>query len=267
MPRKITLIGAGNMGGAILTGLLNSQNFSSQSITISVHTESHAKNLEENLGVTTYTDNCQAVTEADLVILAVKPYQLDEVITEIKPHLKANCLLVSIATGYSLQQAEKDLGSQIKFARVMPNLPAQIGQGVSALAPNHNISADDLEFIQSVFATIGLVEIIAETQLDAITGLSGSSPALIFMMIEAMADAGVNKGLSRDQALKLASQAVAGSAAMISQENLHPEVLKDRVCTPAGTTIDLVRQAEKDNFRSTVQEAIIAAIDKSSSLS
>lgn len=267
MNKNITILGAGNMGRAIIHGLLSADIVNPQQLKASVHTEALAKELQDALSISVFHSNREAIKEADIIILAVKPYVLPQVIEEIKPLISKETRLISIATGFTLEDAKDAFGPQVKFTRVMPNLAAQVGESMSGIAPNSNLSPSDIEDVQTIFDAIGKSEIVTEKQLDAVTGVSGSSPTLVFMMIEAMADAGVAKGLTRQQALTFAKQAIRGAATVALHSDEHPEALKDRVCTPSGTSIAVVREAEKGNFRSVIQEAIITGIETSEKLS
>lgn len=264
--QSIAIIGIGNMGSAILNGLVKSDTIDSQQIRASRANPQKAKEDSATYGIPVLTDNIETAKGADVVILAVKPYLIKGVIDEIKPVLAEDTLIVSVATGYSLADATDQLGDSAKFARVMPNIPAQVGVGVSGVVFNDQLSDEEKDRILSILNTFGSAETLTESQLDAFTGIAGSSPAIIFMIIEAMADAGVAKGLTRAQALAFAKQAVKGAAQLSIESNLHPAALKDAVCTPGGTTIEEVRKAEALNLRSTITETIIAGIEKSESM-
>lgn len=267
MNKNLTVIGAGNMGTAIIKGILSKQVISPNYVTATTHNDAKIKEISKIYPINVFTDNKIACQNAQIVILAVKPYILPGVIEEIKSILPKETLILSIVTGYTLQDAENDLGKDVHFARIMPNLAAQVGESMSGIVPNANLNSDHLDDIVTLFNAIGQTAIISEAQLDTVTGLSGSSPTLVFMMIEAMADAGVRHGLPREEALQFATQAIKGAATFASESTLHPEALKDQVCTPSGTSIEVVREAEKQHFRSAVQEAIIAGIEKAHQLS
>lgn len=264
--KKIAIIGLGNMGSAILNGLVKSDEIDNQQLVASRANAEKAAADSAKYGFPILTDNKETAKDADVIILAVKPYLIRDVIDEIKPTLTDETIVISVATGYSLSQASSQLGTSTKFARVMPNIPAQVGEGVSGVVYNDNLSEDDKTLIMQVLHTFGSAEQLTENQLDAFTGIAGSSPAIIFMIIEAMADAGVAKGLTRPQALAFAKQAVKGSAQLAIESDLHPGALKDAVCTPGGTTIEEVRTAESMNLRATIIETMIAGIEKSESL-
>lgn len=262
MNNKITFIGAGNMGGAMIRGLINASFFNPEDITATSKTQGTRQILRDELGIETSGHNNEAVKEADVVVLAVKPYLITEVITEIKASLKPNVIIISIATGFTLDDFTNLLGAKTKFVRAMPNTPVQVGLGASGIVPNNNLTPADKQYILNLFKTFGEAEMVSELQLNAVTGVSGSSPTLIYMIIEAMADAAVQQGLSRAQGLKLAAQTVKGAAEMVLQTGKHPGELKDMVCTPGGTSIEVVRTAEQLGLRTTIIESIIAGAEK-----
>lgn len=263
MNKKIAIIGAGNMGSAMIRGLVKTKFLPPQNITAADRTTGTLQVLRDDLSIEATNNNAEAVKDADVIILAVKPYLVGHVIAEIQPNLKENVIVTSIATGFSLADAADALGEHIKFARAMPNTAVQVGLGMTGIVPNDNLTAEDQKYLLSLFQTFGYAEMVSEAQLDAVTGVSGSSPTLVFMMIEAMADAAVSQGLTREQSLNFAAQAVKGAAEMVLQTGKHPGELKDAVCTPGGTSIEEVRVAENLNLRGTVMAAIIAGIEKS----
>lgn len=264
--KKIAIIGLGNMGTAIMNGLVKSDEIDNQQLVGSRANPEKAEADSAKYNLAILTDNKEAVKNADVIILAVKPYLIKEVVDEIKPVITDETIIISVATGYSLADAAGQLGANAKFARVMPNIPAQVGEGISGVVYNEHLTVPDQTLIMQILHTFGSAEQLTESQLDAFTGIAGSSPAIIFMIIEAMADAGVAKGLTRPQALAFAKQAVKGAAQLAIESDLHPGALKDAVCTPGGTTIEEVRTAEAMNLRSTIIETMIAGIEKSESL-
>lgn len=266
MNKKIAVIGAGNMGSAMIRGLVKTNFLPAKNITAADRTTGTLQVLRDELSIEATNNNGEAVKDADVIILAVKPYLIGCIIEEIRPNLKHDTIVTSIATGFSLTDAADALGEDIKFARAMPNTAVQVGLGMTGIVPNENLTAEDQKYLLALFQAFGYAEIVSESQLDAVTGVSGSSPTLVFMMIESMADAAVSQGLTRDQSLNFAAQAVKGAAEMVLQTGKHPGELKDAVCTPGGTSIEEVRVAEKLNLRGTVAEAIIAGIKKSAQL-
>lgn len=217
-------------------------------------------------GVTPSEDNKTLAKWADILFLAVKPNVIYSVIDEIKKEVNPNTIIVSIAAGQSIEKIEKAFGKKIKLVRVMPNTPALVGEGMSALVPNSNLAEDELAVICNIFKVLGKAEIVSESMMDAVTAVSGSSPAYIFMIIEAMADGAVMGGLPRDKAYTFAAQAVLGSAKMVLETGTHPAELKDSVCSPAGTTIEAVKVLEERGLRSAVIEAMQACMEKSKKL-
>ena len=267
MDKKIAVIGTGNMGKAIIQGLVSHSNDSLNSITASTRTDQEAQNIQEEFGINLFTNNQLAAKNSDIIILAVKPYLLEEVITEIIPIISQHTLIISIAAGFTIGQAEELLGGNQPFIRAMPNLAAQVGESMTGIVENSSCSDTDINDAITIFNAIGRTEMVTEDLLHAVIGVSGSSPTLVFMLIQAMADSGVANGLTREQSLKLATQMVKGCATYLEQSDTHPEKLKDNVCTPGGTSIQMVLEAEKQNYRHTIQSAIQAGIDKSKELS
>ena len=256
---KYGFIGAGNMGRAIIDGILKSKIATPSDITAA---DANKKSLE-NLNA---ADNAAVAKQSDLLFLCVKPQVLYSVIAEIKDCVTENTVVVSIVAGQSIKAIENAFGKKIKLVRVMPNTPALVGEGMAALSPNANVTDTDLKSVLDVFSSLGKAEVVSEKLMDAVTAVSGSSPAYVFMFIEAMADAAVQGGMPRNQAYTFAAQAVLGSAKMVLETGKHPAVLKDMVCSPAGTTIDAVAELEKYGFRSAVIEAMKSCIDKSKEL-
>lgn len=259
---KISFIGCGNMGKAMLGGLISSKKVNPEDITATAKTSSTLEDIRNKFHINTLQNNVEAVNWADIVILAVKPYIYDEVLMEIKDYLKGK-ILVTIAAGKSIAQIEAITGRDIKLLRTMPNTPALVGEAITAFCPNSNIIERDLTLLQDIFQGFGKTEIIDEKQMDAFIGICGSSPAYVFMFIEALADAGVKEGLPRAKAYKLASQAVLGSAKMVLESGKHPGELKDMVCSPSGTTIEAVAALEENGFRNAVIKAVERCSDKS----
>ena len=262
---KIGFIGNGNMGGAILEGILKNKLAKPEDITVSDINEKGLEQSKEKYGINVTTDNT-AAAKSDLIFLAVKPNVVYRVIDEIKSYITENTLVISIAAGQSIEKLEKAFGKEIKLVRVMPNTPALIGEGMSGICVNENVNDDEMKIVLDIFNSLGRGEIIDEHMMDAVTGVSGSSPAYVFMLIEAMADAAVQGGLPRAKAYTFAAQAVLGSAKMVLETGKHPGELKDMVCSPSGTTIDAVAVLENENFRGAVIKAIKACIDKSRSM-
>ena len=205
--------------------------------------------------------------QSDIVILAVKPYQLDDVLADIRDYIDEDTVVVSIAAGRTISSIESALISvkvvgKLRVFRAMPNTPALVGEGMTGIAPGTNVTEADYDCVLEIFNSFGRAQIISESDIEIITGLSGSSPAYVYMMIEAMADAAVEQGFTRDKAYLFASQAVLGSAKMVRDTGKHPGELKDAVTSPGGTTIAGVRALEEGAFRAVVADSIRAAIEK-----
>ncbi|WP_040214739.1 pyrroline-5-carboxylate reductase [Clostridium polynesiense] len=262
---KIAFIGSGNMGGAMIGGMIKSGKVSPKDITATAKSRETLIKIKKDMGVNTELSNIEAVKQSDIIVLAVKPYVYDEVLMEIKDYLKDK-ILITIAAGKSISQIEAVAGEDIKLLRTMPNTPALVGEGITALCPNKNIDDKELDVLQDILQSFGKTEIIEENQMDAFIGICGSSPAYVFMFIEALADAGVKEGLPRAKAYKLASQAVLGSAKMVLDSGRHPGELKDMVCSPKGTTIEAVAALEEFGFRNSVIKAVERCSEKSRSM-
>lgn len=266
MNKKIGFIGCGNMGKAMLGALVNSDNIKREDIIVSTKSEYSAKNINKEFGVKTTVVNAEVAEESNVLFLAVKPYFFKAVIEEIKDIISDDAIIISIAAGVTIAQIEEWFGRKVKVVRTMPNTPALVGEGMSAICPNTNISADELNYVGELYNLFGKYEVLEEKDFHAFIALCGSSPAYVFMFIEAMADAGVKLGLPRTKAYKLAEQAVLGSAKLALETGKHPGVLKDEVCSPGGTTIEAVIDLEKNGFRNTVISAVEKCADKSKNM-
>lgn len=267
MNKTIGFIGSGNMGGAMIGGIVKSKLVEPSKVMISDINEEKLKAMNEKFGVETTTDSRKLAEKADIIFLSVKPNIYDEVMEGIKDLVNENKLVVSIAAGKSIADVEKVLGEEVKLVRVMPNTPALVGEGMAALCPNKNVAKEQLEEVKAIFESFGKAEVMPEYLIDSVIGVSGSSPAYVFMFIEAMADAAVIGGMPRDKAYKFAAQAVLGSAKMVLETGMHPGALKDMVCSPAGTTIEAVRTLEEKGFRAAVIEAMVKCMEKSKEMS
>ena len=259
---KIGFIGCGNMGSAMIGGILKKGIFSKEEIIVSNLTEEGSKRSREKLGVVTTRDNCEVVKNANIVILAVKPQFYEEVIEEIKGCLTLSHMIVGIAPGKTLAWLEEKCELPLKVVRLMPNTPAQVGEGMTGACANERVTKEEMDEILAITNSFGRTEVVPERLMDAVGAVSGCSPAYVFMFIEAMADAAVAQGMPRKQAYQFAAQSVLGSAKMVLETGMHPGELKDMVCSPAGTTIEGVRTLEKNGFRSAVFEALQACADK-----
>lgn len=259
---KIGFIGCGNMGSAMIGGILKKGIFQKEEIIVSNLTEEGSKRSREKLGVATTLDNCEVVRRSKLVVLAVKPQFYEEVLKEIKNELTAEHMIVGIAPGKTLAWIQEKCGLPLKVVRFMPNTPAMVGEGMTGVCVNERVTQEEIKKIREITDSFGRTEFVPERLMDAVGAVSGCSPAYIFMVIEAMADAAVELGMARKQAYSFAAQAVLGSAKMVLETGMHPGELKDMVTSPAGTTIEGVRTLEKAGFRSAMFEALVAAAEK-----
>lgn len=267
MKMKIGFIGAGNMGGAIIGGIVSGGIADASDIIVADTNREKLSALEDEYKIKQSISNEAAAGIADILFLCVKPNVVYSVIDEIKDSIKDEAIVVSIVAGQSIERLEKAFGrDNLKLVRVMPNTPALVGEGMAAVVPNSNADDEDCKMVLQIFGSFGKAEVISENLMDAFTAVSGSSPAYVFMFIEAMADAAVAGGIPRAQAYTFAAQAVLGSARMVLETGKHPGELKDMVCSPAGTTIESVRVLEEEGMRAAVMKAMRACIDRSKSL-
>lgn len=264
MEKKIGFVGCGNMAKAIIKGLLES-GIKKENLIASATKKSTLDQVENSFGIKTTLDNIQVAKESDIIILAVKPHLYEMVIKEISEAVKDQ-IIVSIAPGKTLETLEAYLGKSGKIVRTMPNTPSMVGFGMTAICYNSNIIKKEKKLLVQMLETFSVVEEIEEKLFDAVVSISGSSPAYIYMLIEAMADAGVLQGLPRDKAYKFAAQAVIGSGKMVLETGIHPGKLKDMVCSPGGTTIEAVRELERKGFRASVMDAMEVCAIKSAKM-
>ena len=267
MDKIIGFIGCGNMAQAIMGSIIKAKLVPTENIIASDVIPSLREMVSEKHNIRTTMDNKEVVRAADYVILAIKPNVYELVLNEIKDYIKENGIILSIGAGISSSFLKKNLNEGTKYVKVMPNTPALVGEGMSAVAMTDMFSKEEFNEILSILNTFGRTEVIPEYQMDGFTAISGSSPAYVFMRIEAMADGAVLEGIPRVQAYTIAAQAVLGSAKMVLETGLHPAALKDNVCSPAGTTIDAVASLEENGFRSAIIEAIRVCADKSREMS
>ena len=258
---KIGFIGCGNRAGAMIRGILGKGAARPEELMASDKNAQALEKICPQLGIAAVS-NEEAARSADVLFLAVKPQFYEEVISQIKDLVREETVIVSIAPGKSLAWLEETFGRPLHFIRVMPNTPAMVGEGMSGLCPASRVSEEELSCVRTLFESFGRAAVVPEHLLDVVTGISGSSPAYVFMFIEAMADAAVAGGMPRAQAYEFAAQAVLGSAKMVLESGLHPGALKDMVCSPAGTTIEAVRVLEEKGFRGSVIDAVYACIEK-----
>lgn len=262
MITRIGFIGCGNMGKAMIAGIADSKIMAPNHIITSCRTASTLEQTTKEYGIITTHNNREVAEFSDLIFLAVKPQYYEEVIAEIKDAITDDKILVSIAPGKSLAWLEEKVGKPCKIIRTMPNTPSMVKEGMMGICANEKVTADELGQLQSICNGFSKTEIVQEHLMDVVTAVSGSSPAYVYMFIEAMADAAVEGGMPRNQAYTFAAQAVLGSAKMVLETGIHPGELKDNVCSPGGTTIQAVRVLEEKGMRAAVMDAMKACLDK-----
>ena len=260
---KIGFTGCGNMGSAMMRGIIASGKCAAEDIMASDTLPEALRRRKEELGILTAADNREVAEFAEVLFLSIKPQYYQEVIGQIRNLDLQKKIIVTIAPGKTLKWLEEEFEKPVKIIRTMPNTPAMVGEGMMGMCPNANVSKDDLLLVQDICSGFGKTEIVGENLMDVVTAVSGSSPAYVFMFIEAMADAAVADGMPRDKAYRFAAQAVLGSAKMVLETGKHPGELKDMVCSPGGTTIEAVRVLEEKGMRSAVFEAVKACVGKS----
>jgi pyrroline-5-carboxylate reductase len=262
---KLAFLGAGNMARALLRGCLERAHIAPARLGAADIARDALAKLGKELAIRTFDDNGAAAAWADVLVLSVKPQVVPSVLAEIAPHVGAK-LVISIAAGVTNAAIETALGSSTRVVRAMPNTPAMVGEGATAIAPGGAATSEDLALTESLFGSVGVVVRVTEGQMDAVTGLSGSGPAYAFIAIEALADAGVRAGLSREVALKLSAQTLLGAAKLALESGEHPAKLKDMVTSPAGTTIAGVAALERAGYRHALIAAVEAAVARSREL-
>lgn len=259
---NLGFIGAGNMGSAMARGIITKGIASGSEVRAYDPFAENLERLHKELGIQAEDSNRSVVEKSDVLILAVKPQFYEDVITEIAPFVRAEQLVITIAPGKTLAWLRETFGKDVKLIRTMPNTPAMVGEGITGVCHNELVTEEELAEACSILNGFGISEVIPEHLMDAVVAVSGSSPAYVFIMIEAMADAAVAEGMPRKQAYRFAAQAVLGSAKMVLETGKHPAELKDMVCSPAGTTIDAVKVLEELGFRSAIEEAMAVCAEK-----
>ncbi len=264
--RRVACIGAGNMTEAIVAGLLHAGHLPPARIMASDIRTGRLDDIRTAYGIAVTGTNQEAAAWADVILLAVEPQVLDEVLREIAPVVGGAKLVVSVAAGYPIARVRRLLPGAGRIVRTMPNTPSAIREGITAMAWVEGLNDDDVRTARALFEPIGKVVEVSERALDAVTGLSGSGPAYVYVMIEALADGGVKMGLPRETAQLLAAQTVAGAARMVIESREHPGALKDRVASPGGTTIAGLHELERGRLRATLMSAVEAAAARSTEL-
>ena len=263
---KLGFIGTGNMASAIMGGIINKQIVPAEEIIGADLFAPGREKAQKQFGIHVTDSNKEVVSKAEVIVLSVKPQFYEDVINEIKDDIRESQIVITIAPGKTLSWLEEQFGKPVKIVRTMPNTPAMVGEGMTAACPNSHMDEEGITYVKRLLESFSHVEIVPERLMDVVVSVSGSSPAYVFVLIEAMADAAVSGGMPRPQAYKFAAQAVLGSAKMVLETGKHPGELKDMVCAPAGTTIEAVRVLEERGFRSAVIEAMKACEDISKSL-
>ena len=266
LKQKIGVVGAGKIGSAIVRGVIGAGLVTKDQVMASDVSDALRESITGELGIKATPDNGVVCDFADIVILAVKPQILDGVVKEMAQKLGKIKLLVSVAAGVPINRIEANLAEGARVVRVMPNIPCVVGAGASCYAAGKRATAGDLENVAAILGSFGIALSVEERYLDAVTGLSGSGPAYVFLFIEALADGGVQMGLARDVAVKLALQTVYGSARMALESTKHLAELKDEVTSPGGTTIAGLYALEQKGFRGTVMDAVVSATQRSQEL-
>jgi pyrroline-5-carboxylate reductase len=267
LDKKIALLGGGNMAAVLIGGLLNvGGTVAPDQILVTDISEDRLKHLKKAYGIIIQRSNLEAAREASIIILSVKPQVIDKILGEIAPAIDDKKLVISIAAGITTDRIEKTLAGKPRVVRVMPNTPALVFAGAAAISGGKNATIDDVAFAESMLKSVGIAVVVEEKLMDAVTGLSGSGPAYVFMIIDALSDAGVKAGLPRQLALELAAQTVYGSAKMVLETKEHPGKLRDMVTSPGGTTIEGLHALEKGKLRATLMNAVEAATARSKEL-
>ena len=263
---RIAVLGAGKMGGILLQAFLRSGLFTAEQIAVTVAHQVRAEALTKQFGLAVTTDNLRAVQGADIVLLAVKPTQVVQLVREVAPSLKQGVFLLSIAASVKTTAIEEAAEGLMPVIRAMPNTPAMLGAGITALCRGRFVADEQLALAQKIFETVGRVVVVDEKHMDAVTGLSGSGPAFLYIILESLAEAGVNVGLPREIATQLAAQTAYGAAKMVLETGSHPALLKDEVTTPAGCTVDGILELEEGGLRVTLIKAVKRATERAREL-
>ena len=264
--KRLTVLGAGKMGGILLKALLDKGLLAPQLTSATVQHEERARSLSKQLGIAVSTDNLAAVKGADIIMLGVKPQVVAEVMDQIRAQISPQQLIVSVAASVSTGQIEQALGGEIPVVRAMPNTPCSLGKGMTALCKGKFAGARHLQMATEMFHAVGKTVVVDEKHMDAVTGLSASGPAYIYIILESLAEAGVKVGLPRDIATLLAAQTTLGAASVVLETGDHPALLKDAVTTPAGCTIDGIMELEEGKLRVTLIKAVVKAVQRAKEL-
>ncbi|MDP7421764.1 MAG: pyrroline-5-carboxylate reductase [bacterium] len=263
---KIGVIGVGKIGEALILGLLDAGTVKKDSIIGSVYHQERIRKLKKKLGITITRNNCQLVKQSDIVIIAVKPQVMDSVLNTIAGELNPSKLVISVAAAITTDFVERRIPEKIPVVRVMPNMPCLINAGMSVISPGKHANRHAISITREIFKAVGEVQTLEEKHMDAVTALSGSGPAYVYVIMESLAEAGVKVGMPRDISTRLAAQTLLGAAKMVLVTGEHPAKLKDEVTTPAGTTIDGILELEEGKLRVTLIKAVVKATQRSAEL-
>jgi pyrroline-5-carboxylate reductase len=266
MAYKLGIIGAGKIGEALVQGVLSRGLAAPADLILSVKSDKHRAELEARTGIRTVLDNREIAAQADTLVVAVKPKGVAAVLEGVADLLGPSKLVISTAAGVPLELLESKVPAGTPVIRTMPNMAVAIGQGMTALSPGKAVTPDSLEWATSIFRACGRAIVVGEEHMDAVTGLSGSGPAYVYIIIESLADGGVKLGLPRDVATELAAQTVLGAASNVLLTGEHPAKLKDQVTTPAGVTIDGILELEEGGLRVTLIKAVVKAAERAKAL-
>jgi pyrroline-5-carboxylate reductase len=264
--QRIAFIGAGNMASALIEGLISAGTWSAQHITAADVRADALASLEQRHAVRTTTDNTAAVRDADVVVLCTKPQVLPAILLELQPYIGVDKLVISIAAGVPAAVIESQLGENARLVRAMPNTPALVQAGATAIAAGKRATSADLDLAETVFRSVGVVERVPEALMDAVTAVSGSGPAYVFLLVEALSSAGVRVGLAEATAATLAAQTVFGAGKLLHESGEPPATLRARVSSPGGTTVAGIEQLEQRDFRGTIAAAVQRATDRAREL-
>jgi len=263
----VAVLGAGNIGRALIGGMIDSNLIAADQVVASRRTKPALDDMAEEFpGLRTTTDNVEAVSDASIVLLTIKPQSLSEVVTEIREEIERDVLVVSVLAGITTERLQLAFGQDQPVVRAMPNTPALVDAGATAITPGTYASDDDVAASRAIFEAVGEVVTVPENHMDAVTGLSGSGPAYVYMFIEALTDAGVKQGMTRSDAAKLARQTVYGAATLAINTGKHPAILRDEVTTPGGTAIAAVSSLEEHGLRTMLINAVGTATERSTEL-
>ncbi|MGA2482068.1 MAG: pyrroline-5-carboxylate reductase [Candidatus Acidiferrales bacterium] len=263
---KLAVIGAGKLGGILLRAYLKQELFAAKRVIATDPVADKAVALAKDLGIAATTDNRKAVRGADIVLLAVKPQVVREVLEEIKDDLDEGTLVISVAASVPTRYIEEHLGRQVPVVRAMPNTPCAVGCGMAGICRGAHATAEHVEIVKAMFDAVGRTVVVEEKLMDAVTGLSASGPAYAYIILESLAEAGVKVGLPRDVATLLAAQTMKGAASVVLETGDHPALLKDAVTTPAGCTIDGILELEEGKLRVTLIKAVVKATERAGEL-